>query len=176
MYKSLFYLSFSIYTSLFKVHFVIYMPFSEIPLCIRRVIWVDLFWHVCTGLFPRSLLPYTNLFSRSILTCRSFSTRLFPYHRYRHTFLSKFPTTCAFLHDKIAKSEDWIYWLTVMLVLQTWTHVLIEIFDYDSISNHDLAGKIEMPLTETGGPVEFRLEGQNSQKSARCIVYNVKWL
>ena len=38
-----------------------------------------------------------------------------------------------------------------------WTHVLIEVLDYDAISDHDLAGQIEIPLEDTGGPKEFKL-------------------
>ena len=44
-----------------------------------------------------------------------------------------------------------------------WTHVLIEIVDYDSISAHDLAGKVEIPLEETGGPKEFKLFGADGK-------------
>ena len=44
-----------------------------------------------------------------------------------------------------------------------WTHVLIEVMDYDSISEHDLAGKVEIPLEETGGSKEFKLLGADGK-------------
>ena len=38
-----------------------------------------------------------------------------------------------------------------------WTHVLIQILDFDAISDNDLAGQVEISLEETGGPKEFQL-------------------
>eukprot|EP00918_Siedleckia_nematoides_P054950 GHVU01119957.1.p1 GENE.GHVU01119957.1~~GHVU01119957.1.p1 ORF type:complete len:462 (+),score=108.01 GHVU01119957.1:98-1387(+) len=38
-----------------------------------------------------------------------------------------------------------------------WTHVFIQILDFDAISDNDLAGQVEISLEETGGPKEFQL-------------------
>ena len=38
-----------------------------------------------------------------------------------------------------------------------WTHVLIEVFDYDSFIYNDFDGKVEIPLADTDGLREFKL-------------------
>ena len=41
--------------------------------------------------------------------------------------------------------------------VSVWTHVFIQILDFDAISDNDLAGQVEISLEETGGPKEFQL-------------------